>query len=131
MSRLPAEYADLFADETKALGFLATVMDDGTPQVTPVWFDTEGDVIRVNTAVGRVKERNLRARPYAAIAIVDPQNPYRYVQIRGPVTLSEEGADEHIDCLAQKYLGQERYPWRAGETRIIARITPEHVQTMG
>jgi len=80
MSRIPTEYADLFKSETRAQAFLATVMDDGTPQVTPVWFDIEGDVIRVNTAVGRVKERNLRARPYAAIAIVDPNNPYRYVQ---------------------------------------------------
>ena len=128
---IPEDYKDLLADETKALAFLATIMEDGTPQVTPVWFDTEGDLIRINTARGRVKDRNLTLRPNVAITFMDLKDPYRYMQIRGVVLDStESGAREHIDKLAYKYRGTETYEWYKGETRVLYRIQAESVQTM-
>jgi len=124
-------YRDIF--DKKAFAHIATVGKDGTPQVTPVWLDFDNGLIRFNTARGRVKERNLRANPNVALAIQDPDNPYRYVQIRGRVTeMTEEGADAHIDALAKKYLGQDRYPFRQpGEVRLMVKIRPERVQSMG
>lgn len=131
MRNIPQEFEDLLADETQAFAGLATVMPDGTPQVTPVWFDTEGDVIRMNTARGRVKEKNLRARPYAALMIVDPDDPYRYIQIRGPLEETEIGARDHIDTLAGKYTGEADFKGYSGETRVMYRLTPESVSVMG
>lgn len=128
----PEVFKDLLADETKALAFLATIMEDGTPQVTPVWFDTEGEFIRVNTARGRVKDRNMTARPDVAITFMDLQDPYRYMQIRGVVLDStESGAREHIDKLAYKYLGTETYETYGGETRVMYRVQAKSFQTMG
>lgn len=126
-----ARYRDLFAKKTFA--HLATVGADGAPQVTPVWCDLDGDVVRINTARGRVKDRNLRRNPRVALSVLDPDNPYRYVQVRGRVVeMTEEGADAHIDALAKKYLGQDRYPYRQpGEVRVIVKIAPERVQGMG
>jgi PPOX class probable F420-dependent enzyme len=124
--RIPEAFHDLFSDNVLAIASLATTMEDGSPQVTPVWFDVEGDFIRINTARGRVKDRNMSARPRVAISIIDPSNPYRYIQVRGTVDSStEEGAREHIDRLAQKYLGTKDYPWYRGETRVIYRIRPD------
>jgi len=124
-------YRDIFAK--RAFAHLATVGRDGTPQVTPVWCDLDDGHVRINTARGRVKERNLRANPRVALAVQDPDNPYRYVQVQGRVVeMTEEGADAHIDALARKYLGQERYPYRQpGEVRVLIRIRPERVQGMG
>ena len=126
------KYNDLLT-EKKAFASLATVMPDGSPQVTPVWFDVAGDKIRVNTARGRIKDRNMSQNARVALAIVDPDNPYRYLQIRGRVTnITEEGADAHIDSLAKRYLGVDKYPYRQpGETRVIYKIQPEHTATMG
>jgi len=113
------------------IAFLATIMRDGSPQVTPVWIDREGDTILINTAEGRVKHRNVLRDPRVAIAITDSQNPYRMVAVKGKVTeITTEGADEHIDKLAKKYLGLEKYPWRAGETRIILKVKPEKIAEM-
>ena len=113
------------------IAFLATVMPDCTPQVTPVWIDRDGDTILVNTAEGRVKHRNVTRNPKVAIAITDSQNPYRMVAIKGEVTeITREGADEHIDKLANKYLGLEKYPWRRGETRVILKIKPLKIAEM-
>ena len=124
-------YRDIF--DKKAFAHIATVGKDGTPQVTPVWLDFDNGLIRFNTARGRVKERNLRANPNVALSIQDPDNPYRYVQVRGRVAeLTEQGADAHIDALAKKYLGQDRYPFRQpGEVRVMVKIRPERVQSMG
>ena len=121
-------YKDLL-QEKKAFAHLGTVMEDGTPQVTPVWFDWDGAHIRVNSAQGRVKDRNMRRRSAVALSILDPDNAYRHLSIRGRVVeVSEAGADAHIDTLAKKYLGQERYPFRrAGEVRVTYKILPEHV----
>ena len=112
---------------------LASLMSDGSPQVTPVWVDYDGTHIRFNTAKGRVKDRNLRRNPKVALAILDPDNPYRYLQVRGRVAdITESGADAHIDSLAKKYLGQDKYPYRQpGEVRVIYKIAPDRVQTMG
>ena len=129
---IPEQYLDLFSEEKKAFGFVATVMPDGTPQVTPVWVDYDGTHVIFNTAKGRVKERNLRRDGRVTLVVSDPANPYRYIQVRGRASLSEEGADAHIDKLAKKYLGMDKYPHRQpGEVRVIVRITPEAVQTWG
>lgn len=128
---IPASHRDLF--EKPNFGHLATLMPDGSPQVTPVWVDIEGDTILFNTAEGRVKTRNLDRDGRVAISVADQQNPYRYIQVRGRVvSRTHEGADAHIDKLAKKYLGQDRYPFRQpGEQRVIYRIQPEHVQVSG
>jgi PPOX class probable F420-dependent enzyme len=125
------KYRDIFGK--KAFVHLATVGADGRPQVTPVCADFDGTYIRINTARGRVKDRNLKRNPNVALAVQDPDNPYRYVQIRGRVAeMTEHGADDHIDALAKKYLGKDRYPNRApGEVRVMVKIKPESVSGMG
>jgi PPOX class probable F420-dependent enzyme len=110
---------------------IATVMPDGSPQITPVWVDVEpdGSAIIINTVVGYLKFKNIAANPQVAVGVVDRNNPWRYAIVRGTVVeQTTEGADEHIDKLAQKYLGQERYPWhQPGRQHIILRIKPHHV----
>ena len=132
MVSIPESYLDLLRQK-KAFASLATVMPDGTPQITPVWFDYAGGKLRVNTAKGRVKARNLKPGAAVALAIMDPDNPYRYVQIRGRITsATEDGADAHIDQLAKKYLGKDTYPFRQpGEMRIMYEIEPISVSGMG
>ena len=132
MSAIPETFKDLLTTK-KAFANLATINPDGTPQVTPVWFDWDGQQIRINTAKGRVKDKNLRRTPVVALSILDPDNPYRYVQIKGRVvSVTESGADTHIDALAKKYLGQDRYPYRKpDEVRVTFTIAPDRVQTMG
>lgn len=124
-------YLDLL-QQKKAFAGLATIMPDGTPQVTPVWFDYHGGRVRVNTAKGRVKTRNLKPGAAVALSIMDPDNPYRYVQIRGRVaSATETGADAHIDSLAKKYLGKDQYPFRQpGEVRVMYEIEPVSVSGM-
>jgi PPOX class probable F420-dependent enzyme len=124
---------DLLKDEKRAFAILGTIMEDGTPQVTPVWFSSDGKVIYLNSAEGRVKDRNMRARPQIALAIVDPENPYRYLQIRGRVAeITGEGADEHIDALSFKYTGNPAYQNRSsGEVRVKYKIIPERATLMG
>ena len=122
----PEEFLDLIKDETKAYLFLATTMPDGSPQVTPIWFNTDGEHILINTNEGRVKDRNMKARPKVAMVIQDPSTPYRYLQIRGEVAeYVREGADEHINQLSLKY---DNKPWtyREGQKRIIYKIKPTH-----
>jgi PPOX class probable F420-dependent enzyme len=132
MPAIPDTYLDLL-QQKKAFADLATVMADGSPQVTPVWFDFTDEVIRVNTAKGRVKSRTLRPGAPVALAITDPENPYRYLQIRGRVRRAiEEGADAHIDSLAKKYLGKDTYPFRQpGEVRVTYEIEPTSASGMG
>jgi PPOX class probable F420-dependent enzyme len=132
MAIVPDKYLDLL-QQKKAFAVLATVMPDGSPQVTPVWFDYKDGLIRVNTAKGRVKARNLKKGAAVALAIIDPDNPYRYVQIRGRVRrVTEERAVEHIDSLAKKYLGKDKYPNAApGEVRLLCEIEPTSVSGMG
>jgi PPOX class probable F420-dependent enzyme len=132
MANIPEKYLDLL-QQKKAFAALATTMPDGSPQVTPVWFDYKDGLVRVNTAKGRVKARNLKKGAAVALAIIDPDNPYRYVQIRGRVgRVTEAGADQHIDSLAKKYLGQDKYGNAApGEVRLLCEIEPVSASGMG
>ena len=122
----PEKYLDLFEPKTKAFLFLATTMPDGSPQVTPVWFDHDDEHILINTNEGRVKDHNMKARSKVAMVIQDPTTPYRYLGIRGEVvSYTREGGDEHIDLLSRRYDGR---PWdyRPGQKRIIYKIRPDH-----
>lgn len=132
MATIPDTYLDLMRDKT-AFAHLATIMADGTPQVTPVWFDYVDGTVRVNTAKGRVKARNMTVGAPVALSILDPDNGYRYVQVRGRVrSVTEAGADAHIDALAKKYLGADSYPFRQpGEQRLTIEIAPTSVSGNG
>jgi PPOX class probable F420-dependent enzyme len=128
---IPEKYQDLF--EKKALASLATLMPDGKPQVTPVWCDFDGTHVLVNSAKGRVKDRNMRRDPRVSLALIDPDNPYRYLQVQGRVVeITEDGADQQIDRMAKKYLGHDKYQFRQpGEVRVIYKIEPERTQSTG
>ena len=128
---IPEPFKDLFAKV--AFAHLATVMADGSPQVTPVWCSFDGASVWVNSAKGRLKDKNMRRNKRVALSIQDPDNAYRYLAIQGEVTeITESGADAHIDALAKKYLGKDHYPYRVpGEVRMIYKIRPEKVSTMG
>jgi len=122
----PTDFLDLLTDETKALLYLATTMPDGSPQLSPVWFSTEGEYVLINTNEGRTKDRNMKSRPQVAMVIQDPTDQDRYLGMRGEVIgFTREGADEHINRLSLKYYGR---PWkyREGQRRIIYRIKPLH-----
>ena len=129
--KIPEPFKDLFVKV--AYANLATVMPDGSPQVTPVWFDYDGESLRINSAKGRIKDKNIRRNKRVALSIQDPDNAYRYLAVRGKVDeITEQGADAHIDSLAKKYLGKDKYPFRGpGEVRVIYKIRPEKVSTMG
>ncbi len=132
MKNFPENYEDLLKDETCAFVFLATINPDGTPQLTPVWFSASGDYILINSARGRIKDRNMRSNPHVALAIADPTNPYRYVQIRGLVVeITSEGARAHIDHLAKKYQGLDKYDGPVDQERLIYKIRPEKSVKMG
>jgi len=128
---IPQTHADLF--EKQAFGNLGTLMKDGSPQVTPVWVDYDGTYVRFNSAKGRVKDINIRRDPRVSISLQDPANPYRYLEIRGRVVeITENGADDHINKLSQKYLGKPVYPFRQpGEVRVTYKIEPQKVSSMG
>ncbi len=126
MAQIPSEFDDLF--EKPILYALATVMPDGQPQVTPLWGDLSNGQVRINTAEGRQKDKNLKERPHATVMLVDPENPQRWIEVRGTVTGTTDGADAHIDSLAKKYLGVDSYPYRnPAETRITYVINPTKV----
>ena len=133
MKTIPETHRDLLSNDRKTFLFLATLMPDGSPQVTPIWFNTDGEYILINSAQGRVKDRNMRARPNVSCCITDPANPYRYIQIRGRVVeYTTVGANDLIDSLAFKYRGLVKYPFRTqGEKRIIFKILPEKVDAHG
>ena len=125
--RIPHQFLDLF--EKPSLSHLATLMPDGSPHVSPVWVDYDGHYILINTAKGRRKERNMREHPQVALDIVDPENPYRFLLIRGRVVeITEEGANEHRDKLDTRYIGITSYPHRDPlEIRCICKIVPERI----
>ena len=128
---IPEQYRDLFAK--RAFAHLATVMPKGGPQLTPVWCDLQGGLIRVNSAKGRVKDSNMRRDARVALCLQDPDNAYRYLEVRGRVAeVTEQGAEAHIDALAKKYIGKDQYPFRQpGEVRVIYKIAPERFSFMG
>ncbi len=133
MNLIPETHSGLLKDGTKAFLYLATIMPDGSPQVTPVWFNTNGEFILINTARKRVKDRNMRVRSQVALCIQDPSNPYRYLQIHGKVKeFTTDGADAHIDALTMKYRGIAKYPSRQpGEQRVLYKILIEKVDAHG
>jgi PPOX class probable F420-dependent enzyme len=124
--KIPEQFLDLF--QTRAFAHFVTLMADGTPQVTPVWVDYDGDYVLVNTARGRQKERNVRRNPHVALCIIDPSNAYRYLQVRGTVVeITAEGAEVHIDKMAKKYQGLDVYPNHSPDwPRVLLKIKPEH-----
>lgn len=112
---------------------IATLMLDGSPQITQTWVDTDGQHILINTFEGSQKTRNVRRDPRVAVNVVDPANPYRIANVRGRVTdVTTEGADAHIDALAKKYLGKDTYPFRRpDQVRVIVKIMPEKINAIG
>lgn len=113
----------------KNIAFVASLMNDGSPQITPVWIDYDGQFLLINTAEGRTKQKNFARDQRIAISVMDQNNPYNVVTIRGKVVeQTTNGADEHVDRLAKKYLGVDKYPFRApNEKRIILKIKPEKI----
>ena len=130
-AQIPDKYRDLF--KKQAFAHLATLMPDGSPQVTPVWIDFDGRNVIVNSAKGRLKDKNMRRNKKVALSVADPDNPYRYLAVQGRVAeVTEQGADAHIDSMAKKYLGKDKYPFRApGEVRVLYKIEPDKVSTYG
>jgi len=131
MVEIPAEFRDIL--DKKSFVHLATKMKDGSPQVSPVWAEFDGEHIVINSAVGRLKDRNIRRDERVAVSATDPDNPYRALMIRGRVVkITEEGAEAHIDHLANKYMGVDSYPYRtADEVRVKYYIAVDKVGTMG
>lgn len=128
---IPEKYRDLF--NKRAFASLATRMSNDDVQVTPVWVDVDDGTVLFNSARGRVKDKNVRRDPRVTLTLMDPDNPYRYMEIRGRVVdFTEKGADQHIDKLAKKYLGVDKYPYaQPGEVRVLYRVKPEHVHAYG
>ena len=127
----PEKYLDLF--EKKSFGAFTTLMPDGSPQTTPVWVDYQNGDLWVNSALGRQKDKNVRRDPRVAVTIIDADNPYRYVEVRGRVKeITQTGSDEHINAMAKKYLGQDLYPFRQpGEERVLYKIEIVKAVPMG
>jgi PPOX class probable F420-dependent enzyme len=132
MSKLP-ELAHKLITEGRNFAAVATLMPDGSPQVSIVWIDSDGEHVIFNTAEGRAKAKNLRRDPRVAVTVINSENPYEQVMIRGRVVeMTHNGADAHIDRLAKKYLGVDKYPYRGpGEQRVIVKIAPHYVATLG
>ncbi len=123
MTPIPKKYLDLFTK--KSFAHVATIMPDGSPQVTPVWIDYDGAHVVVNSARGRVKDRNMQPGAPVAIEIMDPDDPYRYIQVRGRVAeVTTDGAEAHINTLSHRYRGKD-YDYKPGEVRVIYKIAPE------
>jgi len=129
-SGIPDSHLDLF--KKKAFAHLATLMSDGNPQSTPVWVDYDGRHVVINTAEGRQKDKNMQRNGHVALSITDPDNPYRYLEVRGHVVeRTHAGADQHIDAMAKKYMGKDKYPYRQpGEVRVIYKVAPERTTSM-
>jgi PPOX class probable F420-dependent enzyme len=130
-AKIPDKYRDLL--QKRAFASLGTIMPDGSPQVTPVWVDVDNGHLLFNSARGRQKDKNVRRDPRVTLTLIDPDNPYRYLEVRGRVVdISEKGAPEHIDKLAKKYLGVEKYPYaQPGEVRVLYKVEPEKVHGNG
>ena len=128
MTLIPERLLDLLSPEKKAFASLALTLANGSPQVTPIWFGWDGTYIILNTARGRVKDKVMHRRGTVALSIVDPSDPYRYLQIRGHVVAeTEEGAYDVICDLRLKYRGDRNYPKNPGEVRVTYKVLPEQV----
>lgn len=131
MSAVPESHADLL--DALTVAHVATIGPDGEPQVNPVWFEWDGTHVCISQTTGRQKYRNLQREPRIALSIVDPENPYRYLEVRGRVAEMEDDSDNaFIDRQAQRYLGEEAYPWhQPGDQRVVVKVLVEHSTTMG
>jgi len=130
MAAIPENFKDLF--QKKTFAHVATLMNDGTPHVSPVWCEYDGHHILLNSAKDRVKDKNMKRNKKIALSIQDPENPYRYIGVRGEVVeITETGADAHIDELAKKYTGNVYKNRRPGEVRVTYKIRPDRTFTMG
>jgi PPOX class probable F420-dependent enzyme len=133
LKNVPESHRDLIEDEVRAFAYLATSLPDGTPQVTPVWFNTDGEHVLLNSVKGRIKDRNMRARPHIAVAVHLQDKPYHYMQVRGRIVeITEEGARQHINDLSYKYTGNP--VWKLNnpdEIRVTYKLLPEKIQVMG
>jgi PPOX class probable F420-dependent enzyme len=126
MTSIPPEYRDLF--EKRSFAFVGTVLPDGAPHVTPTWVDFDGEHVLVNTVRDNRKDKNLRKDPRITLAIADPDNPYRYLSVRGEVVeRREEGAREHLDSLAKRYTGEASYPGPSGQQRVILVVRADDI----
>lgn len=129
---IPESHVDIF--EAESFAHISTIMPDGSPQSTPVWVDHEDrEYVLVNTARGRRKEKNVRHNPKVGLSVCDPEDPYRYASVRGEAELTEEGAKDHIDKLAQRYFDVEEYPHHGEESgaRVLIKIPTENIVTNG
>jgi PPOX class probable F420-dependent enzyme len=128
---VPSSHLDLL--ERPLLGHLATIGADGGPEVAPVWFGWDGEVIKVSSLATRQKVRNLERNPGASLLVMDPDDDYRYIELRGRVVRMEEDLDHaYIDEMARRYLRVDTYPWRRpGDRRVVLELSPERVRTLG
>ena len=128
---IPASHADLLT--SKGFAHVATIGPNGEPQNSPVWFDWDGTHLLFSQTTGRQKYRNLQREPRVALSIIDPANPYRYLEVRGTVdSIDDDEGNAFIDSMAKKYLGQDRYPWhQPGDHRVVVKVRPEHTSSMG
>ena len=131
MAKLTEKQAELFRG--KNWGTVVTLRDDGSPHATPVWIDTDGENVLFNTAIGRAKERHLRRDPRVAVTVLPAEDQQSgYVSVSGTAELTEEGANDHIDKLAKKYIDQDKYPYlQPGERRVVVTVKPDKVDSMG
>ena len=126
MEAIPAEYQDLF--EKRSFAVVATLLPDGAAHVVPTWVDLDAGHVVVNTVRGSRKDKNVRRDPRITLAIADPDNPYRYLSVRGEVVARREsGARKHLDTMAERYTGEASYPGPAGDDRVVLEIRPDHV----
>ncbi|MGH2757113.1 MAG: PPOX class F420-dependent oxidoreductase [Actinomycetota bacterium] len=126
MTEIPTEFKDLL--DKKGFGHIATIGPNGEPQSSPVWYDFDGHRILFSQTKDRQKYRNLKRDPHVSISIHDPDDPYRYLEVRGVAEIVDDPDFEFIDSMAKKYLGKEEYPWRQpGEERVVVKIEPEHI----
>ena len=129
MAALTEQQAQLFLDPN--YGVVTTLRNDGSPHMTVVWLDWDGEHVVFNTAEGRVKPRNIRRNPTVGVFVMNPEDPYRWISVTGTAEMTHDGAAEHIDQLAKKYFGRDSYGLKPGEQRIIVRVRPERVTAYG
>jgi PPOX class probable F420-dependent enzyme len=130
VAKLSESEASIFEEPYFAV--VATTREDGSPQQTVVWVDYDGENVVFNTAEGRAKPKNIRRNPLVSVHVMHPEDPFKWVSVAGPAQMTTEGADEHIDKMAKKYMGVDAYPYRQeGEQRLIVRVKPEHVNSAG
>ena len=124
-SVIPESHADILAKS--GFAHVATIGPDGKPQSSPVWYGWDGSVLSFSQTTGRQKYKNLQRDGVVALSITDPDNAYRYIELRGPVTIEDDGDNTFINSMAKKYLGQDEYPWhQPGDVRVVVRVTPTH-----